>query len=110
MESDILLEMTQTNARILHSVCLNAEEMIILAEETLRGDTSGLKELRTAFGRLGTGLRIVVDGFAEEGQTGLPVRARVDKAFAPHLVSAIREFEETKLNGVITQILVGMLS
>lgn len=111
MADDILLDMTKKNAIVLESVCMNAAEMVILAEFTINGDTGELKTLRESFEELAYGLRVRVQALNMDGSSEyLPVRCRVKKSFGYHLVSAIREFEETMLNGVITQVLVGMMS
>ncbi len=110
MADDILLDMTKNNAIILESVCMNAAEMVVLAEFTINGDTGELGALRERFEELAYGLRVRVQAVNMDGSSEyLPVRCRILKSFGRHLVSAIREFEETRLNGVITQILVGML-
>jgi hypothetical protein len=110
MQSDILIEMTRANAGLLHSVCVNAAEMVILAETLLRGDTARLAVLRESFEATAEGLRVRIDSsIATEDPRNPMLRIRVDKLFAQQLTAAIREFEETRLNGVITQILVGML-
>jgi len=110
MADDILLDMTKKNAIVLESVCMNAAEMVVLAEFTINGDTGELRTLRESFEELAYGLRVRVQAVNMDGSSEyLPIRCRIKKSFAYHLVSAIREFEETRLNGVITQVLVGMM-